>query len=185
MTGIRKFIYGCVLSLGSLLPGLGQAAMPIPAVESTSDVIRVVDIQIVCDRTGCYESRRPSRGYDGPPPGYDRGPPPGYYDRPPPGYRDPPPVYRDAPQGYYRPPPPDYDRPPPGYRPPPPPGYYRPPPPPPPPGYYRPRPQPDYDGPRLSRRHVQWCLQRYRSYNPQTNRYLGNDGYFRECRSPY
>ncbi len=92
MTGIRKFIYGCVLSLGSLVPALGQAAMPIPAVESTSDVIRVVDIQIVCDRTGCYESRRPSRGYDDPPPGYDRGPPPGYYDRPPPGYRDPPPA---------------------------------------------------------------------------------------------
>lgn len=97
---------------------------------------------------------------------YEAGPPPSVYDRPPPGY-------------YRPPPPPDY------YRPPPPPGGYYRPPPPPPPGYYRPPPPDVYDGPRLSRRHIDWCMDRYRSYNPRTNRYLARDGYFKVCRSPY
>lgn len=88
--------------------------------------------------------------------------------RPPPGFRPPPP-----PPGYYRPPPP-----PPG-------GYYRPPPPPP-GGYYRPPPPPDFrDGPRLSRRHINWCLDRYRSYDPRSNTYVSRDGYERQCRSPF
>ncbi|MDQ0455462.1 BA14K family protein [Rhizobium paknamense] len=90
----------------------------------------------------------------------------GCYDRP--DYPPPPPP------GYRPPPPP----PPPGYRPPPPPDYYRPAPPP--PGYYRP------DGPpRAWRRHIQWCLDRYRSYNPDTNRYLDAYGRPRTCRSPF
>lgn len=33
--------------------------------------------------------------------------------------------------------------------------------------------------------HVQWCLNRYRSYNPQTDQFLGYDGYYHYCRSPY
>lgn len=34
-------------------------------------------------------------------------------------------------------------------------------------------------------RHVEWCLGRYRSYNPATDMYLGYDGRYHRCRSPY
>jgi len=33
--------------------------------------------------------------------------------------------------------------------------------------------------------HVQWCLNRYRSYDPGTDTYLGYDGLRHYCRSPY
>lgn len=33
--------------------------------------------------------------------------------------------------------------------------------------------------------HVQWCLNRYRSYNPQTDQFLGYDGAYHYCNSPY
>jgi hypothetical protein len=33
--------------------------------------------------------------------------------------------------------------------------------------------------------HVEWCLNRYRSYDPRTNTFLGYDGYRHECNSPY
>lgn len=33
--------------------------------------------------------------------------------------------------------------------------------------------------------HVQWCLNRYRSYNPRTNTFMGYDGYRHRCNSPY
>ena len=33
--------------------------------------------------------------------------------------------------------------------------------------------------------HVQWCLNRYRSYNPRTNTWLSYSGQFRQCYSPY
>lgn len=33
--------------------------------------------------------------------------------------------------------------------------------------------------------HVRWCLNRYQSYNPDTNRFLAYDGYYKICRSPY
>ena len=36
-----------------------------------------------------------------------------------------------------------------------------------------------------SNSHVRWCLNRYRSYNPRTDTFLGYDGYRRRCRSPY
>ena len=113
-------------------------------------------VEVVCDRYGCYDTR-PRR----PPP------PPGWHD----GYRRPPPP---PPPIYRRPPPPPYgwDD---GYRRPPPPPIYRRPPPPPPPVY----------GGRNWNRHVEWCLNRYRSYNPQTNRFLSTSGYFKVCRSPY
>lgn len=44
-----------------------------------------------------------------------------------------------------------------------------------------------YSTPRryYSSRHVAWCLGRYRSYNPATDRYLGYDGRYHRCRSPY
>jgi hypothetical protein len=32
--------------------------------------------------------------------------------------------------------------------------------------------------------HIEWCLSRYRSYNPDTNRYLGYDGNYHLCRGP-
>jgi len=44
---------------------------------------------------------------------------------------------------------------------------------------YRPAPRYNY------RAHVRWCLNRYRSYNPRTDQYLGYDGYYHFCRSPY
>ena len=33
--------------------------------------------------------------------------------------------------------------------------------------------------------HIQWCLRRYRSYNPRTDTYRGYDGYDHRCISPY
>jgi hypothetical protein len=33
--------------------------------------------------------------------------------------------------------------------------------------------------------HVAWCEARYRSYNPATDQYLGYDGYYHYCNSPY
>lgn len=33
--------------------------------------------------------------------------------------------------------------------------------------------------------HVQYCFNRYRSYDPRTNTFLGYDGYRHECRGPY
>lgn len=41
-----------------------------------------------------------------------------------------------------------------------------------------------YDG-RYNRRHVDWCLDRYRSYNPRTNLWLSYSGNYRHCVSPY
>ncbi len=94
------------------------------------------------------------------PPGYRRPPPPPGWDD---GYRRPPPPRWD--DDYRRRPPPRWDD-----------GYYR-----------RPPPPPAYGMPpgRNWNRHVRWCLDRYRSYNPQTNRFLSSSGYFRVCRSPY
>ena len=33
--------------------------------------------------------------------------------------------------------------------------------------------------------HVQYCLDRYRSYDPRSNTFLGYDGYRHECNGPY
>jgi len=33
--------------------------------------------------------------------------------------------------------------------------------------------------------HVQYCLGKYRSYNPSTDMFLGYDGYYHRCKSPY
>jgi hypothetical protein len=38
---------------------------------------------------------------------------------------------------------------------------------------------------RAGNRHVQWCLNRYRSYNPATDQYLAYAGEYRYCNSPY
>lgn len=35
------------------------------------------------------------------------------------------------------------------------------------------------------RSHVEWCLSRYRSYNPRTDTWLGNSGRRYRCRGPY
>ena len=40
------------------------------------------------------------------------------------------------------------------------------------------------DRARLSR-HDRWCMNRYQSYNPSTNRYLTYSGNYRRCNSPY
>lgn len=98
--------------------------------------------------------------WDRPPPRRPRPLPPKYY---PPSVYDEPPVYRPRPR------PPVYVEP--GYRP-------------------RPRP-PVYADPgyrpsrRAWERHVDWCLDRYRSYNPRTNQFLSSSGYYKACRSPF
>lgn len=55
--------------------------------------------------------------------------------------------------------------------------------------YYRPRyHRPRYERPRYyggRRAHVNWCLNRYRTYDPYTNRYHAGGGVYRVCRSPY
>ncbi|MFB2553303.1 BA14K family protein [Ensifer soli] len=58
--------------------------------------------------------------------------------------------------------------------------------------HYRPRvyvaPRIIYRDPSVRRgygAHVRWCLNRYRSYDPATNRYLAYAGVYRACRSPY
>ncbi|WP_454289594.1 BA14K family protein [Rhizobium arsenicireducens] len=95
---------------------------------------------------------------------------------PPSGWRPPPPP---PPPGWRPPPPP----PPPGWRPPPPPPpVWRPPPPPPPVWRPLPPPPPVWGS---SSAHVRWCMNRYRSYNPRTDTYLGFDGRYHRCRSPY
>lgn len=48
----------------------------------------------------------------------------------------------------------------------------------------------DYDYPRryryrMSEDHVDYCLDRYRSYDVRTNTFLGYDGYRHRCNSPY
>ena len=46
-------------------------------------------------------------------------------------------------------------------------------------------PQPVYRSPAGGyNRHVAWCLNRYRSYDPSTNRYMTYRGVFAECVSP-
>jgi hypothetical protein len=32
---------------------------------------------------------------------------------------------------------------------------------------------------------VHWCLNRYRSYDPSSDTFLGYDGYRHRCNSPY
>ena len=96
--------------------------------------------------------------WDRPPPRRPRHLPPEYY---PPSVYDEPPVYRPRPrppvyvEPGYRPRPPVYEDP--GYRP---------------PG-------------RGWERHVDWCLNRYRSYDPRTNEFLSTSGYYKVCRSPF
>ena len=36
-----------------------------------------------------------------------------------------------------------------------------------------------------SNRHVRWCLNHYRSYNPRNNTWLSYSGHVRQCISPY
>ena len=47
--------------------------------------------------------------------------------------------------------------------------------------YYYDDAEPDYAG----GGHVQWCLDRYRSYNPRTDTFRGYDGLDHRCISPY
>jgi hypothetical protein len=70
--------------------------------------------------------------------------------------------------------------------------YYAPPPPPPvvyypapAPAYYPPPPPPAYYDRGWTEAHIEWCLDRYRSYNPATNTFTGYDGYQHVCRGPY
>ena len=37
----------------------------------------------------------------------------------------------------------------------------------------------------MSSRHVEWCMDRYRSYNPRTNTWVSYSGVVHQCDSPY
>lgn len=41
------------------------------------------------------------------------------------------------------------------------------------------------DGGGYGSRHVEWCLDRYRSYNPRTNTWVAYSGQVNQCNSPY
>jgi hypothetical protein len=43
--------------------------------------------------------------------------------------------------------------------------------------------QNNYDG--YGSRHVEWCLDRYRSYNPRNNTWVSYSGNVNQCNSPY
>lgn len=184
MTGFRNFVMSCALAAASAIPPVAPVqAMPRPALDI--EIKAPADVQSAHYRgrhrswrqgyyggwgPGYYPRRSGFSFYFGPGPGYypdsyyfgnryyygPRYYGPGYY----PGYYR----YRHYRPGYY------------GYR------QYR-------PGYYGYRPyRPYYDG--YVRRghgggHVTWCLSRYRSYNPATNRYLAYSGVYRVCYSPY
>lgn len=51
--------------------------------------------------------------------------------------------------------------------------------------YYAPPPPPVYGGYGGGGGHVDYCLSRYRSYDPRSDTYLGYDGYRHRCVSPY
>lgn len=42
-----------------------------------------------------------------------------------------------------------------------------------------------YDGDGYGSRHVEWCLDRYRSYDPRTNTWVAYSGRVNQCNSPY
>lgn len=43
----------------------------------------------------------------------------------------------------------------------------------------------DYDGGGLSSRHIRYCLNKYRSYNPRNNTWVSFSGRVKQCYSPY
>jgi hypothetical protein len=43
----------------------------------------------------------------------------------------------------------------------------------------------NYDGGGYGSRHVEWCSDRYRSYNPRNNTWVANSGRVNQCNSPY
>lgn len=99
MSMIRNALIGAVMSLTCALPQSVLAAMPVaPSVSAPSAASDIVDVRVVCDRSGCYD--RPV--YRPPPPRPIYRPPPIYY--PPPIYRPPPPPPIYYPPPVYRPP---------------------------------------------------------------------------------
>lgn len=45
--------------------------------------------------------------------------------------------------------------------------------------------QNNYDGDGYGSRHVEWCSERYRSYDPRTNTWVSYSGNVNQCNSPY
>jgi len=45
--------------------------------------------------------------------------------------------------------------------------------------------QNNYDGGGYGNRHVEWCLDRYQSYNPRNNTWVAYSGRVNQCNSPY
>ena len=43
----------------------------------------------------------------------------------------------------------------------------------------------DYGYAGMSSKHIRWCLNRYRSYNPRTNLWVSYSGKKHQCNSPY
>lgn len=159
------------LVLGTSILTDAASAMPLGRAIAGGDSLIVRTGGIVCDVDGCqtYDNNTNSEVFVEPPPPRRRPPPP-------------PPVYDDNDDDY------PYDDPTIVVRPrverrifvepPPPPRVNR--------RIYI-DPAPDYPEPVrvLSRAHVRWCLQRYRSYNPRTDLYLARRNVYRRCISPY
>ncbi|WP_438750824.1 BA14K family protein [Pararhizobium sp. O133] len=171
MAGFRGFVIGCVLSAASIMmPVVQSHAVPLAA--AGVKIERQADVQTVARRGGGVPEYRGgyNRHYR---PGYNYRPSnrPYYGYRPGHGYR---PYYNRPYYGGYRPYRPYY-----GYRP-----YYR-------PGvnvYVTPRRYYDdtyYADQSYGNSHVDWCLARYRSYNPATDRFVTYGGVAKVCISPY
>ncbi|MGF6175958.1 BA14K family protein [Ensifer sp. 4252] len=182
MTGFRNFVVGCALAAASLMtPGAPAQAMPLPAhdlqIKTQGDV---QNVQYYPYRR--YGGVMYPNGWGG---GWRGGWGPGYYGG---GWG---PSYRrgwggpysgsgfslyfgQSYGGYYNNYPRYYNNYPRYYD-----DYY-------PRRYYRER---YYYRDNYVRRgtsaHVSWCLSRYRSYNPATNRFLTYRGVYRACYSPY
>lgn len=175
MSLVSKLALGCVLGLSTISVVAPANAMPFAPLSMPERNRDVTGIRVVCGHGGCNQAWSP-----------------GYYRRP---------YYRPAYNSYVRPYRPyNYYRPyyggssayiglgfAPYYT-----GYYG--------GYYgsyypyyanRAYYPPPYYAPRtvyraaVTSRHQQWCMARYRSYNPASNRFLSYSGVYKLCRSPW
>ena len=162
----RKSVLAAVLSASLLAEA--ASAMPLAHTPAGGESLVVRTDGIVCDVNGCQNYDSGTDVFIEPPPPRRRPPPPPNYDDEDDdsyGFDDPAIIVRPRVERriYVEPPPPRVDR-----------------------RIYV-DPAPDYSAPRrgLTRAHVRWCLQRYRSYNPRTDLYMVRRNVYRRCLSPY
>lgn len=167
----RKAVLALVL--GATVLADTASAVPLGRIASGGNSLVVQADGIVCDVNGCQNYESGNRVFIEPDPPE---PPPRRRPPPPPSYDDGEDTYTyDDPTIIVRP---RVQR-----------RVFVEPPPPPPRVHRRIYidPAPDYPEPVrvLSRSHVRWCLNRYRSYNPRTDLYLARRNVYRRCISPF